>query len=110
MYNMPKGNADKSSGGEGVPMIKKGYTMRKLAGVYCVLPDQVSSLDQQNVITLNESGAFLWRELEKGADVDALTVALLREYEVDEQTARDCVVDFIRQLLEAGCLASPTDG
>lgn len=91
-------------------MIKKGYTLRNLAGVYYVLPDQVSSLGPQSIITLNESGAFLWRELEKGADADALTRALLRKYEVDEKTARDCAADFIRQLLEAGCLEPSADG
>ena len=34
----------------------------------------------------------------------ALTAALLREYEVDEETARKCAADFTEKLLDAGCL------
>ena len=56
------------------------------------------------MITLNDSGAFLWKELEKGCDVDDLTAALLREYDVDEATARTCSADFIEKLKEANCL------
>lgn len=83
---------------------KKGMMLRSIAGSYIVVPIGEASVDFNGMITLNESGAYLWKELEKGADVDSLTAALLREYDVDEATARKCSADFVRTLQEAGCL------
>ena len=83
---------------------KTGMMLRSIAGSYIVVPVGAASVDFNGMIALNESGAFLWKELEKGGDVDSLTAALLREYDVDEATARQCSADFIRKLQEAGCL------
>lgn len=84
--------------------VKEGFVLRSVAGSNVVVPVGAASMDFNGMITLNDSGAFLWRELEKGADVDSLTAALLREYEVDEETARKCAADFTEKLLDAGCL------
>ena len=79
--------------------VKEGFVLRSVAGSNVVVPVGAASVDFNGMITLNDSGAFLWRELEKGADVDSL-----REYEVDEETARKCAADFTEKLLDAGCL------
>ena len=84
--------------------VKEGFVLRSVAGSNVVVPVGAASVDFNGMITLNDSGAFLWRELEKGADVDSLTAALLREYEVDEETVRKCAADFTEKLLDAGCL------
>lgn len=84
--------------------IKNGFILRSIAGSNIVVPVGAASVDFNGMITLNDSGAFLWRELEKGSDIDGLTAALLREYEVDEPTARKCSEEFIEKLKEADCL------
>ena len=84
--------------------VKEGFVLRSVAGSNVVVPVGAASVDFNGMITLNDSGAFLWRELEKGADVDSLTAALLREYEVDEETARKCAADCTEKLLDAGSL------
>lgn len=84
--------------------VKNGFILRSIAGSNIVVPVGAASVDFNGMITLNDSGAFLWKELEKGGDVESLTAALLREYEVDEDTARRCSADFIDKLNEAGCL------
>lgn len=84
--------------------IKEGFVLRTIAGSNIVVPVGAASVDFNGMITLNESGVFLWKKLEQGADVDDLTAALLREYEVDEETAHTCSVNFIEKLKEAGCL------
>ena len=33
-----------------------------------------------------------------------MTAALLKEYEVDEETARTCADGFLKKLMEAGCV------
>lgn len=84
--------------------IKEGFILRTVAGTNIVVPVGSAALDFNGMITLNDSGAFLWKVLEQGADVDALVAALLGEYDVDEQTARKCSEDFAAKLEEAGCL------
>ena len=57
------------------------------------------------MINLNDTGAFLWKLLEKGADEDGMVNALLAEYEVGEDVARADVKAFVNKLTEAGLLA-----
>ncbi|MDR0889712.1 MAG: PqqD family peptide modification chaperone [Oscillospiraceae bacterium] len=84
--------------------VKEGFVLRAIAGSNIVVPVGEAGLDFNGMITLNESGAFLWRALENDTDIDALVKALLGEYDVDEKTARECVVSYIEKLAEAGCL------
>ncbi len=84
--------------------IKEGFLLRNIAGSNIVVPVGAASVDFNGMITLNDSGAFLWKELEKGGDEETLTAALLREYDVDEATARSSAIDYIRKLDEAGVL------
>ena len=85
--------------------VKEGFVLRSVAGSNIVVPTGDACLDFNGMITLNESGAFLWRVLEQGSDVDGMTAALLKEYEVDEATARICPESFLKKLTEAGCIA-----
>lgn len=56
-------------------------------------------LDTKLYFTLNETGVFVWDQLEGGAaDVDALVAALLEEFDVDEATARADVDVLVQQL------------
>ena len=84
--------------------IKEGFVLRTIAGSNIVVPVGAASIDFNGMITMNDSGAFLWKELEQDCDIDDLTAALLREYDVDEATARTCAADFIEKLKEANCL------
>lgn len=83
---------------------KEGFILRNIAGANIIVPIGAASIDFNGMITLNESGAFLWHELEKGADMDGLVAALLGEYDVDAATARTCVENFIDKLKEADCI------
>lgn len=84
--------------------VKNGFVLRSIAGSNIVVPIGAASLDFNGMITLNDSAAFLWKVLEKGAEIDDLVNALLKEYEVDEETARNCVIGFVQKLEEAGCV------
>lgn len=84
--------------------IKDGYILRTIAGDNVVLPSG-DELDLSIMITLNDTGRFLWERLEKGAEVDELVAALLEEYDVDEATARAGVDAFVTKLEENALLA-----
>ncbi len=86
--------------------IKSGFLLRNIAGNCVVVPvgDRVAEFN--GIITLNDSGAFLWKELEKGAEEEDLVAALLANYEdVDAATAQQCVKDFLESLQGVDCLA-----
>lgn len=79
--------------------LKEGFLLREVAGQNVVLPTG-DDLDLNMMITLNETAKFLWIRLQEETDEAALVAALLAEYEVDEQTAADCVAAFVAKLKE----------
>lgn len=63
------------------------------------------------VTQLNETSAFLWRQLTYGADLDGLMAALDEEYDLpDPAAARQAVEDFLRQMLELHYLLPEEQG
>ena len=79
--------------------LKEGFILREVAGEYIVVPSG-DTLDLSMMITLNETGKFLWELLENGAEAEDLVSALLKEYDVSEQDARTHVEAFIAQIKE----------
>lgn len=78
--------------------IKEGFMLRQVAGNHIVVPVGAASIDFNGMLTLNETGAFLFKELQKGIDRDELVEALLREYDVDRETAEAHTDKFIEKL------------
>ena len=83
--------------------LKDGFILRSVAGETVVVPTG-DDLDLNMMITLNETGKFLWEHLEKGAEESELVAALLGEYDVDEQTAKAHVTAFVKKLNDHGFL------
>ena len=83
--------------------LKDGFFMRQVAGQTVVLPGG-DVLDLNMMITLNETGAFLWERLNEETSAEALVAALLGEYDVDEKTAQQAVEAFVRKLYDYGFL------
>lgn len=84
--------------------IKEGFMLRKVAGDTVVVPTGKATLDFNGMITLNETGAFLWKALQNETDEDALIQLMLKEYEADENTVREDLKAFINKLEGAGLL------
>lgn len=84
--------------------LKDGLIMRQVAGEYVVI-NAGGETDLRGVITLNETGAALWKRLEQPAELTDLTRALLDEFEVDEQTAAQAAAAFVEKLKERDLLA-----
>ena len=84
--------------------IKEGFLLREVAGQNVVLPGG-DTLDLNVMITLNETGAFLWERMQSETNQEALVEALLGEYDVDRTMAADCVAAFVKKLEDNGFLA-----
>ena len=81
--------------------IKNNFVLKKIAGAYMVVPVRTRAVDFSGIIKLSESGAFLWKLLETGADRQELIAKMLEEYAVDEATAAADIDRFVAKLREA---------
>ena len=84
--------------------LKEGFVLREVAGDIVVIPSG-ETLNLNMMITLNDTGRFLWTRLEQGAELDDLVKALTEEYDVTEADARRCVESFVEKLDEHEFLA-----
>ncbi|MDY5376783.1 MAG: PqqD family protein [Eubacterium coprostanoligenes] len=80
--------------------IKKGFTVRNIAGSDIVVPVGNAEKIFNGMITLNESGAFFWNALLKDTTVNEVVKKVTSEYDVDEERAKADVEKFIEQLRE----------
>ncbi|MBQ9414032.1 MAG: PqqD family protein [Clostridia bacterium] len=78
--------------------LKNGFLLKELAGDHVVVPVGQAALDLRGMITLNETGAFLWERLQTGQTEDALVSAMLEEYDVAPDIARKDVRAFVEML------------
>ena len=68
--------------------IKKGFELRKICGENIVIAHGVENIDFTKIITLNESAAFIWQQVEgKEFTEEEMAKLLFDEYEVDETQA-----------------------
>ena len=83
--------------------LKTGFVLRQVAGQNVVLPSG-DDLDLNMMITLNETGKFIWNLLGEEIEETDIVAAILNEYNVDRITAEAAVAGFIRKLNEHGFL------
>ena len=68
--------------------INQGFELREMCGERIIIATGKENIDFSKVISLNESAAWLWNEVEGKEFTPETLAALLREqYEVDEATA-----------------------
>ena len=59
--------------------IKNGFELREMCGEYIIIGTGVENIDFSKVISLNESAAWLWREVDGKEFTPANLAALLME-------------------------------
>ncbi|MCR5704588.1 MAG: PqqD family protein [Eubacterium sp.] len=80
--------------------IKDSFVLRNIAGNYVVVPIGKENIDFNGMMSLNETGAFLFEKLQKGIEEDALVQALTDTYEVSEEQAQQDIRIFIQKAQE----------
>lgn len=84
--------------------IKDDFILRKVADSYVVVPVNDMTLDFNGIINLNETGAFLFELLQKGASTDVLISSMLEEYDVTKEKAAEDIQRFIDKVKDADIL------
>lgn len=84
--------------------IKNNFVLRQVADTWIVMPLAEQALNLNGMLTLTESGVLLWKALESGCNLDALTKALTDEYDVTEAKARADAARFVEKLRQLSCI------
>lgn len=82
--------------------IKEGYRIRKVGSKSVVVAP--GGINFTGLITVNETGTFIWGMLEKGAESDEIVSALANECKVQPEKIEGDVIEFIKALKGAEIL------
>lgn len=84
---------------------KKGFNLRNVCGENIVVAEGEENIDFCNIISMNESSAYLWNHIQdKDFCKEDLVALLMEEYEVDESTATHDVSLLVEQWMQAGII------
>ena len=61
------------------------------------------------MIVLNQTGVFLWKLLQEDKTESQLLQSVLSEYDVDQQSAKQDIREFIDTLIEKDLVVSDND-
>lgn len=82
---------------------KKGFQLRKVCGEPIIVAEGKENIDFNNIISMNESSAYLWEKVTgKEFSTDDLVRLLTERYEVNRDTASEDAKKVARQWVEAG--------
>lgn len=83
--------------------IKKGFKLREVCGENVVTAEGMENINFNKLICLNETAAFLWKQLE-GRDFTKADAAkaLVAEYEIDMETASRDAASLCEAWVKAG--------
>ncbi len=84
--------------------IKDGFILKSIAGANVVVPTGSNAVSFTSVITLNESGVFIFEQLLNDITEEDLVSALCSEYITDRATAENDIKEFVEKLSKAGLL------
>ncbi len=71
------------------------FVLRSIADSYVVVPVGDNIVDFGAMITINETGAYIWNLLQTDTDMDGIVKAMCAEFDVDEATARADAEEFV---------------
>lgn len=83
---------------------KEEFILKNVAGDYLVFPSGKSIVDFKIMLTLNETGAWIWNKLEKGINREDLIKEFAENNQIDESLAQEDIEIFVSQLKEENLL------
>lgn len=84
--------------------LKYNFVVREVAGKNVAIPIGDATEDFNCMITLNESGAFIFNLLKEDVSEDELLTAFLNEYDATTEQAKNTINEFLGKLKESNLL------
>ena len=75
-----------------------------ISGEYMAIPVGEKALAVKGVVVLNEAAAFLLRHMKDPQTVEELSGLLTTEYQVDEETAKRDIDEFVNKVRKIGLI------
>lgn len=75
--------------------IINGYLLRLIVDTHIVVPVGERVIAFKGMMTLNETGAYIWKCLEDEINYDELLQAILDKYEIEMETAATDLDEFL---------------
>ncbi len=79
-----------------------GFVLRHAAGMWNLLDLSHPEFPYKEPLRLNESGAIIWQEIERGMNLDAISQELVKEYGISQKEADSDLRDFCEKLKAFG--------
>lgn len=71
---------------------------RKTGNEYVLVPITNNIADMNSVYTLNETGAFIWEQIDGKRNVEEIISLVTEEYNIENKKAEEDVFSFIENL------------
>lgn len=78
----------------------EGFCIRKILDETVIIPTGKAAHCLSGLISVNETGEFLFELLQTEQTIDSLVTELLKEFEVEKKTAEADVEAFVKVLIE----------
>lgn len=98
MINRDNLNADRMVDLNTIVTQSPSIVTRKTGNEYVLVPVANNIADMNSVYTLNETGAFIWEQVDGKKSVKDLIEILIVEYQIDRETATEDVLSFIEEM------------
>lgn len=96
--------------------VDTSFSLRTIGDIHLIVPLSKDSFSPKNVLTINETGAFLWKrlcELNNKHPREDITLERIKKellaslqtiYEVDDKTALADITSFLKKLFDFGAI------
>ena len=86
--------------------IKKDFVLRDVVGKKAIFCVGIKAIDFRKIITLNESGEWIWNEAQAQGDftTESLVARACEEFDTTPEEAEAYVTEFLEQLDKEGVI------
>ena len=84
--------------------IKDSFILSEIGDSFIVVPTGEDTVNLNGMITLNDTGAFLFKKLKEDITVEELADEMIKEYDVDKATVINDINNFVEKLKTIGAI------
>lgn len=84
--------------------VNSEFVLREIAGEYILVSAGSAATNFNGLISMNEVGSTIFKALAEECSVEKLINVVTSEYEIDTETAKQDIIEFVDQLRQIGAL------
>lgn len=84
--------------------VSNDFLLREIAGEYMIVPVGAAASNFVGLISMNEVAKVIFEALSVERTAEELVDLILKEYDVDRETAHQDILEFLQKLRDIGAL------